>query len=35
MDPVAALGLAQSPAADAVAVAARAILDRVCAALDG
>lgn len=35
MDPVTVLGLAQSPAADAVAVEARAILKRVCAALPG
>jgi uncharacterized protein (DUF302 family) len=33
MDPVTVLGLAQSPAADAVAAEARAILERVCAAL--
>jgi uncharacterized protein (DUF302 family) len=35
MDPVTVLGLAQSPAADAVAAEARAILERVCAALQG
>jgi uncharacterized protein (DUF302 family) len=35
MDPVTVLGLARSPAADAVAAEARAILDRVCAALKG
>lgn len=33
MDPVTVLGLAQSPATDAVAAEARAILERVCAAL--
>ena len=33
MDPVTVLGLAQSPATDAVAAEARAILDRVCSAL--
>jgi uncharacterized protein (DUF302 family) len=35
MDPVTVLGLAQSPATDAVAAEARAILERVCAALQG